>query len=339
MHWGYRLQIKIVTVVLAIVVSCVLISTVISLHRVNIVVRERLDAAGVFTSQALAVFSVENLLAWDYPALQLSIEHVAEYDPYLLAINIYHKGNLVASYQSDVKEQSIEYEALVVAEALNEERELGIVKIILSEKKYHAFFMQQIYSLLLLGLILGLGDTFLIYLMMNKMVLRPIRQIEESARIIGEGNLGHHINVKGRDEIGRLAQTLNSMTKNLKLSRDETENYKKHLEKRIDELEKFHKLTVGRELRMVELKEKIKEASEYSNKTTASKKITKKGLLKGPQSCWDFWKCDQKTKKNCPAYKSDSGRECWLVATDYCPYLKKEFKTCDECPWFKKVNQ
>ncbi len=336
---GYRLQAKIITVVLAIVVLCVLISTVISLYRVNVVVRERLDAAGVFTSQALAVFSVENLLAWDYPSLQLSIEHTAEYDPYLLAINIYHKDSLVASYQSDANKQGIEYEAPVIVNVLNEKKELGTVKIVLSEKKYHAFFIQQIYSLLLLGLILGLGDTFLIYLTINRMVLKPIKQIAESARIIGEGHLGHQIDIKGKDEIGRLAQTLNNMTKNLKLSRDETNNYKKHLEERINELEKFHKLTVGRELRMVELKEKIKEASKYSDKTTASKKITKKNLSKGPRNCWNFWKCDQKTKKNCPAYKSDSGRECWLVATDYCPLLKKEFKTCDECTWFKKINQ
>lgn len=321
-------------------VLCVLISTIISLHRLNTVVKERLDAAGIFSSQTLATFSVENLLAWDYPTLQLSINHTAKYDPYILAISIYHKDDLVANYQKKTEEKGIEYTAPVIVEVLGEEIKLGTVKIVLSGKKYHAFFIQQIYSLIILGLILGLGDTLLIYLTINKIILKPIRQIEESARIIGEGNLEYQINLKSKDEISKLAQTLNSMTRNLKLSKDETENYKKHLERRIDELEKFHKLTVNRELRMVELKEKIKKMPGYSDKAAASKEIPKKGPLKKPQNCWNFWKCDEKIKNNCPAFKSDSGKECWLVAANYCPYLKnKGFRTCDECPWFKKVNQ
>ncbi len=42
-------------------------------------------------------------------------------------------------------------------------------------------------------------------------------------------------------------------------SRDEAEKANTELQKKIDELEKFYKITVGREVRMVELKEKIKE--------------------------------------------------------------------------------
>jgi len=42
-------------------------------------------------------------------------------------------------------------------------------------------------------------------------------------------------------------------------ARDEMEKVNLELKKKIDELEKFYKITVGREVRMVELKEKIKE--------------------------------------------------------------------------------
>lgn len=330
MNWKYRLQTKIITIVLAIVVLCAVISSVISLYRLNIVVKERLDAAGVFSSQALATFSVESLLAWDYPALQLSIKHTAKYDPYILAISIYHKGSLVANYQRETKEEGYEYVAPVVVDVLGKEKEIGTIKIVISEKKYQAFFMQQIYSLIFLGLILGLGDTFLIYLTINRMILIPIRKIEEETEIIGRGDLEHQVDIKSKDEIGRLAQAINSMTKNLKNSMKETEDYKKHLEERVDELERFHKLIIGREMRMIELKRQIKGTEkEFSQKTNPDEM----------QNCWDFYKCDEKIKKNCPAYKSDSGRECWLVATDYCPYLKeKGFRTCDECPWFKKMQ-
>ena len=340
--WGYHLQTKIVTIVLTIVVLCILVSTAFSLYRVNAVVKERLDAAGIFSSQTLATFSIENLLAWDYPALQLSIEHAAKYDVYILAIDIYHKNNLVASYQRTSAEEEIkegvEYTAPVIIETLGEKRELGAVKIVLSKKKYHSFYVQQIYSLLLLGLVLGLGDTFLIYLTISKIILGPLRRIEEETKIIGKGDLEHQISVKSKDEIGRLARAINVMTKNLRISIKEAEGHKKHLEERINEMEKFHKLTVGREDKMIELKKKIKELVAHPNKAIKLKKTSNKALSVGPRNCWDFWKCAEKIKKDCPAYKTGSGKDCWLVATDYCPYLKKQFKTCNECPWFKAMQ-
>jgi len=110
------------------------------------------------------------------------------------------------------------------------------------------------------------------------------------------------------------------------------------LQKKINELEKFHKLTVGREVRMIELKQQIKKLKKGQIGIIRPEELPKTISSNKLQNCWDFWKCDEKVKNDCPAYKTDSGRECWLSATNYCPYLKKEFKTCDECPWFKKVD-
>ncbi|MGM0629270.1 MAG: HAMP domain-containing protein [Patescibacteria group bacterium] len=47
---------------------------------------------------------------------------------------------------------------------------------------------------------------------------------------------------------------------------DKVEERTKELQDRVDELEKFHKLTTGRELKMIELKEKIKELEEEIRK-------------------------------------------------------------------------
>ena len=59
------------------------------------------------------------------------------------------------------------------------------------------------------------------------------------------------------------------------------------------------------------------------------------------KNCWEFWDC--KVKETCPAYTTDSGRECWYVAgslskSPKCPKVKNMFKACWECPWFKKLN-
>jgi hypothetical protein len=61
------------------------------------------------------------------------------------------------------------------------------------------------------------------------------------------------------------------------------------------------------------------------------------------QNCWKFMKCDIKVRKQCSAYKSDSGRDCWMVAgsgnkNPECPKVKNKIMDCWECPWFKKIN-
>ena len=69
---------------------------------------------------------------------------------------------------------------------------------------------------------------------------------------------------------------------------------------------------------------------------------------KEPQNCWEYWKDTKETRENCPAYKTNSGRECWLIASTKCPRVNQDkpncpkvdrgFKYCWECPWFKKLN-
>jgi hypothetical protein len=57
----------------------------------------------------------------------------------------------------------------------------------------------------------------------------------------------------------------------------------------------------------------------------------------GPQNCWEFWDCPKEIKDPCPAYINDFGKKCFFIADDYCLSVKKEFKDCYECPWFKNI--
>jgi hypothetical protein len=63
--------------------------------------------------------------------------------------------------------------------------------------------------------------------------------------------------------------------------------------------------------------------------------MTKKEEAK---NCWEFWACLKEIREKCPAYLTNSGRECWAVAENYCPRIKRKFKHCWDCPWFKKLN-
>ncbi len=109
-------------------------------------------------------------------------------------------------------------------------------------------------------------------------ITKPIISLRNAAIEIGKGKLDTKIEIKTKDEIGELAAAFDQMTKDLQESRVELEKYSKELEKKVRErtkeleskmaeLERFNKLAVGRELKMVELKKTIKKLEEQLKKT------------------------------------------------------------------------
>lgn len=117
-------------------------------------------------------------------------------------------------------------------------------------------------------------------------ILKPLRDLLDAVSEVKKGNLDVRVEVKTRDEIEELANQFNIMISELKLARELLEEEKeileikvkartreleelaknleqkvkertKELEEKIGELEKFHKLTVGRELKMIELKKRL----------------------------------------------------------------------------------
>lgn len=132
-------------------------------------------------------------------------------------------------------------------------------------KEYIDVVLNRI-RLLAVGL-LGIGAviTFFLSLFLTKVIVEPIDKIAETARKIGKGELKIRIKSQTKDEIGMLAEEFNNMAKSLqdrdrklKESSKEIKKSAEELRTRVDELERFHNLTVGRELKMIELKKKIK---------------------------------------------------------------------------------
>jgi len=117
-------------------------------------------------------------------------------------------------------------------------------------------------------------------------ILKPLRNLLGAVSEVKKGNLNVRVETEIRDEIGELANQFNAMILELKSARRLLEEEKevleirvrartqeleelaksleekvkertKELEERIGELEKFHSLTVGRELKMIELKKEL----------------------------------------------------------------------------------
>lgn len=100
--------------------------------------------------------------------------------------------------------------------------------------------------------------------------LQPITSLLEGVKEVSKGNLDFAVNVRTKDEIGDLAVAFGQMTGDLKKGKQTLEDYNKKLEQQVEErtnalsqkmgeLERMNKLMVDRELKMVELKQRIDE--------------------------------------------------------------------------------
>ena len=96
-----------------------------------------------------------------------------------------------------------------------------------------------------------------------RLISNPIIKLKDAVAEVGEGKLHTSIKIKSKTEIGDLVKAFNEMAGKLREYYSDLENKVKkrtaELEKEKDAAEKISSFAVGRELKMVELKKKIKE--------------------------------------------------------------------------------
>jgi len=103
---------------------------------------------------------------------------------------------------------------------------------------------------LMLSLLAVLSTSgIIISILISSTVTKPIVNLYQGTDEIMKGNLDYKVGTEARDEIGELSRAFDTMTANLKRSREELEKYSKELEKMVEE-------------RTEELNEKVKELEE-----------------------------------------------------------------------------
>ncbi len=152
------------------------------------------------------------------------------------------------------------------------------------------FFRKALFDFLALSLIFLL-PIILISFYLSRKITRPLKDLSFVARRIAMGDFKNRATISSKDEFGDLAESFNKMVKDLERAQksmqeekevleikvmartkelrrlnesleEQIEERTKETQKKIRELEKLTKLMVGRESKMIELKEEIKRLKE-----------------------------------------------------------------------------
>lgn len=85
-----------------------------------------------------------------------------------------------------------------------------------SDEEINRAVQREAQSLLYFGIVSLAATMMLIYLLINKLIIVPVRQVSEQATVISAGNLEQQILVRGHDEIASLGESVNKMAESLK---------------------------------------------------------------------------------------------------------------------------
>lgn len=218
---------------------------------------------------------------------------------YLAEVDEFVKGDILTHKSSAEISRGIQGKLVVANHAHLENPDWAVVVELPVSEAYASLIRQIIISAVIILSIFGSAIWTVIYL--SKRITKPIIKLRDLALEIGKGKLDTKIEIISKDEIGQLALTFNEMAAKLKASYEYLEEKvkertkeldaanqqlkasgqqlraanqqlvaaQKQLQEKVSEMERFHKLTIGREEKILELKERIREIEEQL-KTTKS---------------------------------------------------------------------
>ncbi|MCB8815279.1 sensor histidine kinase [Desulfosporosinus shakirovi] len=104
---------------------------------------------------------------------------------------------------------------LVAVPLIKDNKVIGSVVIYspIAGMKQH---VNNILGITLIGALIGIVLATVLSIFVSRKMIRPLAKMEETARLITEGEIGRQIQVTSEDEVGRLARSFNRMSTQLK---------------------------------------------------------------------------------------------------------------------------
>lgn len=111
----------------------------------------------------------------------------------------------------------------------------------LQKQRYRTLKAQMLLVLFLFTLLLLFAATWFAFFL-SKQVTLPIQALAEATREVSAGHFDHRIEVQARDELGILVRSFNQMTAQLDDSRRQIDEFTRHLQQAVQELERRREL-------------------------------------------------------------------------------------------------
>jgi two-component system, NtrC family, sensor kinase len=110
---------------------------------------------------------------------------------------------------------------------------LGVLDVMMSLESVDSNISDLRTRLVTSGIFLILIVSTLFGLLLMMTVRRPVKRLIEGTRELASGNLNHEIPVNSKDELGVLAESFNTMTRELKTAHDEITEWSETLEEKV----------------------------------------------------------------------------------------------------------
>lgn len=116
----------------------------------------------------------------------------------------------------------------------NEQAVLGVLDIVYPLDTIESRLRSSTYKIIAMSLGFVILAALLMSYLIHRMVYLPLRDLDEGASKLAEGDLENTIPIRSNDEFGLLAESFNSMTRALRTSRVDLENWGKTLEQKVE---------------------------------------------------------------------------------------------------------
>jgi len=186
--------------------------------------------------QMLASISLDALLVYDVVTLNKYIENITSQSQVVHAVIIDDQGQAFTTYlntnnvyiQSAMNELADANSANIL-DLLNKNKELVTYKmpvsfndstlaqtiIVLDKSQYVAASAKKFEQKILITVLIGLFVGICIYIVFNRMILKPIQQLSDSANHIANLEFDHELDIKGDSELTDLSVNFNRMSENI----------------------------------------------------------------------------------------------------------------------------
>lgn len=181
---------------------------------------------GNAAAQSISAYSVEALIAEDYPALDMVLQSVGRENGNILLIEVSQNGRVVARYGSTPHPDRalVSHADVMLYNTAMTTRKLGEVKLLVSEHENDAIIATRIKSLSIHMLIAFAVLSLMLRYLMRKLVVQRIEQLKQLTEQVIAAELPgqfcqHSMDDRSHDEIDMLRECFVSMLDGLQ-SRD-----------------------------------------------------------------------------------------------------------------------